>query len=203
MALPHSLAPRLPYDIVISVIEILLAESSDAPECIDVLRTFSLVSQSFVAFCQKRLFRRFNMGKADDKKCFSILQQSPHLIPYVEEVWIYLNGRAGVVNVTVTEMELLRVLTSLCHLSVIGNAPWEELSLSVRRTITSLLLPLRITSLAIVNVDALPDGLLTTWYHLKSLSTMMKPRTHTLAMFRPSLHHERHGKILSRSGWKL
>lgn len=176
MTFPHSLAPTLPYDVVLSVIEILLAESRDSPECIDVLQTFSLVSQSFVPFCQKKLFRRFNMGKTDEKKCFSILQQSPHLIPYVEEVWMYLGGQ-GVVNVTVAEMEVLRVLTSLCHLSVVAQTTpetryvyWKWLSLSVRRTITSLLLPRRITSFAIVGVEALPDGLLTTWRHLKSLS---------------------------------
>jgi hypothetical protein len=176
MTMPHFLAPRLPYDIVLTVIEILLAECLDPPECIDVLRTFSLVSQNFVTFCQKKLFKRFNMGTADAKKSFSILQQSPHLIPYVEEVWMYLGGK-GIVNVTVAEMELLRVLTSLRHLSIVAQTThdtrfidWKGLSLSVRQTITGLLLSRRITSCAIVGVQALPDGLLTSWRHLKSLS---------------------------------
>jgi hypothetical protein len=160
--------PCLPYDVLVEIIDIFLADLGDDDDQTYSLKLFAFLSRPILVFCQKRLFRKYDVGKVDGRLCRSILAHSPHLIAYVKEVWLYTGPTMP--SLSSEEMSTIRKLTSVHHLFVGPrkfalwdcNVPFEEL-----RLITDLLRQPRITSFAVWG-EMVPFLPLSKWRHLSA-----------------------------------
>ncbi|KAF8166515.1 hypothetical protein BJ912DRAFT_235211 [Pholiota molesta] len=160
--------PCLPYDVLVEIIDIFLADLGDDDDQTYSLKLFAFLSRPILVFCQKRLFRKYDVGKVDGRLCRSILAHSPHLIAYVKEVWLYTGPTMP--SLSSEEMSTIRKLTSVHHLFVGPrkfalwdcNVPFEE-----HQLITDLLRQPRITSFAVWG-EMVPFLPLSKWRHLSA-----------------------------------